>query len=300
MRTVILAGGYAKRLWPITYDRPKPLLPVAGRPILDYIVDQLPKSPAPVLSINRRFAPQFERWAASRGRAIELAVEETRAEEEKLGAVGALAYLIEEYRLHDDLLVIGGDNLFSFSVQNFVDAFRGQPLVAVYDLGDPEIARGRYGVALVEGDAITGFQEKPDRPASALAATACYLFPRRVLPLFTDFLTQSERGRDAPGYFLEWLRARETMHAYRFTEGWFDIGGREAYIAANLHFTGGRSWIHPQATVNRSRLERCVVLEGASICNARLTGCVIDEQAELEGVELREALVGRGTRIRSG
>ncbi len=300
MQAVILAGGYAKRLWPITYDRPKPLLPVAGRPILDYIVSQLPEQPAPILSINRRFAPQFERWAASSARPIELAVEETRAEEEKLGAVGALAHVIDRYQLDDELLVIGGDNLFSFAVQDFISAFQGQPLVAVYDLGDPEIARGRYGVALVENGVITGFQEKPDRPASALAATACYLFPRHVLPMIDGFLAQSERGCDAPGYFLEWLRARETMHAYRFAEGWFDIGGREAYIAANLHFTEGRSWIHPEATVDQSRLERSIVLGDASIRNSRLTECVVDEHSHLEGVELRDVLVGRGTRIRPG
>ncbi len=217
MQTIILAGGYAKRLWPITLERPKPLLPVAGVPILDYIVRQLPADSIPLLSVNRRFAEQFETWAQQRQGRVTLAVEETRGEEEKLGAVGALAHLIHTYSLNDDLLVIGGDNLFSFDLRNFISAFRNRPLVAVYDLGDPELARRRYGVAVVEGGRIVGFQEKPERPASALAATACYLFPRRVLPLVSAFLERAERGHDAPGYFLEWLRAREPMEAYPFS-----------------------------------------------------------------------------------
>ncbi|MFO8034894.1 MAG: nucleotidyltransferase family protein [Candidatus Bipolaricaulota bacterium] len=300
METIILAGGYAKRLWPITLERPKPLLPVAGAPILDYIVRQLPEGPPPLLSINRRFSHQFDSWARAQGRPLTLAVEETRSEEEKLGAVGALSRLISEHDLDDDLLVIGGDNLFSFDLQDFLTAFQGRPLIAVYDLGDPEVARHRYGVALVDGRRIVGFQEKPDRPASALAATACYLFPRRVLPLIPVFITETDRGQDAPGYFLEWLRAREPMEAYRFSEGWFDIGGREAYIDANMQFTGGSSWIHPEANVGQAGLHRCVVLGSAEIRNARLTGCVVDEEVELEGVELRNVLVGRGTRIRPG
>ncbi len=300
MQTIILAGGYAKRLWPITLERPKPLLPVAGRPILDYIVSQLPEESAPVVSVNRRFSAHFESWAKEQVRSISLAVEETRSEEEKLGAVGALAHLIQERNVDDDLLVIGGDNLFSFDLRDFVAAFRGKSLVAVYDLGDPELAKRRYGVAVVDGHRITGFQEKPDRPASALAATACYLFPRRVLPLLGDFLSHSGRGRDAPGYFLQWLCSREPMEAYRFSQGWFDIGGREAYIAANMHFTQGSSWIHSEACIEDSHLDRCVVIGPAEISKARLKQCVVDESAQLEGVTLADVLIGRGTHIRAG
>lgn len=300
MKTIILAGGFAKRLWPLTLDRPKPLLPVAGVPILEYIVRQLPSEPPPILSVNRRFAPHFEAWASGSGYPVSIAVEETRSEEEKLGAVGALAQLIEERTLDDDLLVIGGDNLFHFDLGRFLSAFRNRPLVAVYDLGDPMRARRRYGVVRVEGSQILGFQEKPDQPASALAATACYLFPKHVLPLIPEFLKCVDRGQDAPGYFLEWLRAREPMEAYSFTEGWFDIGGRETYIDANLHFTEGRSWIHPEAHVVDTELEQCVIVGAADIRGSQLTRCVVDEQVELEGGSLSNVLIGRGSRIRPG
>ncbi len=300
MKGIILAGGYARRLWPITLDRPKPLLPVAGKPILDYIVDRYPLPDAPILSVNRRFADQFSSWAEARGCRVELVVEETQAEEEKLGSVGALAWLIDSLKLDDDLLVIGGDNLLLFDLSAFVAAFHGETLVALYDLGDPAVARRRYGVAVVDGDRVVEFQEKPDEPRSALASTACYLFPRRVLPYFREFLGQAQAGRDAPGYFLSWLLSREPIRAFPFREGWFDIGGREAYIAANLHFTGGEPWIHPQARVEGSRIERSVVLGPCTVRDSHLVECVVDEGAELVGVELRGALVGRGSHLRGG
>jgi len=298
MKTIILAGGYARRLWPITLDRPKPLLPVAGKPILDYTLEKYPFSDPPILSVNRRFEGDFLRWAEGRQLPVELVVEESRAEEEKLGSVGALAYLVERLALDDDLLVIGGDNLFPFDLEAFAGAFSGDPLVALCDLGDPARARRKYGVAVVEGDRVVEFQEKPEAPKSALASTACYLFPRRVLPYFKEFLAQSSAGGDAPGYFLSWLLAREPIQAFVFSGDWFDIGGREAYIAANLHFAGGESWVHPEAEVRASRIQRSVVLGPCRIEGAVLTGCVVDEDVELIGVRLEDMLIGRGSRLR--
>ncbi|MGC9529829.1 MAG: sugar phosphate nucleotidyltransferase [Candidatus Bipolaricaulaceae bacterium] len=298
MRTVVLAGGFAKRLWPITLDRPKPLLPVAGKPILDYIMDRYPLSDPPILSVNRRFTEAFSGWSRAKGRQVELVVEETRSEEEKLGSVGALAYVIDRLSLDDDLLVVGGDNLFDFDLGEFVNSFHGETLVALYDLGDPARARRRYGVALVEGGRVKGFQEKPDHPRSQLASTACYVFPRQVLPLIRTFLAQAEAGQDAPGYFLEWLRARKPIDAFVFGEGWFDVGGRSAYIEANLHYHGGRSWVHPRARLEGACVERSVVIGPCRIEGARLTGCVVDEDAQITGVDLRDALVGRGSWLR--
>jgi len=300
VKAVILAGGYARRLWPITFDRPKPLLPVAGKPILDYMLEKYPFSDPPILSVNRRFEAHFLRWAKQRHLQVELVVEDTRAEEEKLGSVGALAYVVERLALDDDLLVIGGDNLFSFDLKAFVGAFAGDPLVALHDLGDPARARRKYGVAVVEGRRVVEFQEKPEAPKSTLASTACYLFPRRVLPYFKEFLAQSPAGGDAPGYFLSWLLAREPVQAFVFQEGWFDIGDREAYIEANLQFAGGESWVHPEAEVRASRIQRSVVLGRCRIDGAVLTGCVVDEDAELIGVQLQDLLIGRGSRLRGG
>jgi NDP-sugar pyrophosphorylase family protein len=180
MRVIILAGGYARRLWPLTLERPKPLLPVAGRPIIEHLLDKL--EGRPIISINRQFAPQFERWATNYHKDVELVIEETRSEEEKLGAVGALAFLIRELGLREEILVLGGDNIFELDFKEFISAYRGRPLLALHDLGDPEKARKRYGIAELAGSRIVSFQEKPDRPHSALVSTACYIYPPSGLP----------------------------------------------------------------------------------------------------------------------
>ncbi len=297
MRIVVLAGGYAKRLWPLTLNRPKPLLPVAGRPILDYLFSGMPEGSVPVLSVNRRFADKFSAWLEGSGHRAELVVEETRSEEEKLGAVGALAYLVERLGIDEDLLVVAGDNIFPFTLEEFAAAYSGKPLVALFRLGDRRAAR-RYGVAEVEGKRVTRFVEKPENPPSDLVSTACYLFPARVLPLFGEFLREAEKGKDAPGYFLQWLLSREEIEAFVFDGPWFDIGSREAYIRANLHFNGGESWIHPEAQVKESVMERSVVIGPSTVENSRLVECVVDEGVLLSGVELKGAVVGSGTDIR--
>ncbi len=297
MKIVILAGGYAKRLWPLTLTWPKPLLPVAGRPILDYLLAGLPPETVPVLSVNRRFAEQFSEWLSRSGYRAELAVEETRAEEEKLGAVGALAYLVERLGIEEDLLVVGGDNIFPFGLADFAAAYSGKALVALYRLGDRAAAR-RYGVAAVEGNRVVGFVEKPEDPPSDLVSTACYLFPARVLPLLGEFLRGAEAGKDAPGYFLQWLLSREPIEAYVFDGPWFDIGSREAYIRANLHFNGGESWISPHARIRDSAIRDSVILGDAVIEGCVLERCVVDAGTHLAGVSLSEAIVGRGSDLR--
>lgn len=297
MRAVILAGGYAKRLWPITWDRPKPLLPIAGRPLLDCVLDLIPEELFPViLSVNRRFFPAFSAWAE--GKPVELVVEETKREEEKLGAVGALEHLVRVLDLADDLLVIAGDNWLRLDLWRFVAGARGRPAVALFPLGGREKAKNRYGVAEVAGDRVRAFWEKPDDPPSDLVSTACYFFPKDVLPLFAEFLRQAPQAQDAPGYFLEWLLGRREITAFTEVQEWLDIGDLDSYLSANLRITGGLSWIHPAAEVKDSQLERSVVLGPCTILGSFLTECVVDEGARLEGVRLRRALVGKGSWLR--
>jgi len=303
MRTIILAGGYARRLWPLTADKPKPLLPVAGRPIIEYLLERLPKErqERPILSINRRFAPQFERWLAGSPYEVELAVEETESEEEKLGTVGAIAYLIDRFNLDEDLLIVGGDNILALDFGKFISAYRGQPLLALCDIGDLERVRGRYGVALVEDGKIEEFQEKPKEPRSALVSTACYIYPPAIFPLIKEFLKKSQRGQDAPGYLNQWLLRRGVeLEGFVFRGEWFDIGDRASYIAANLHYLDNDLYLGENVQVEGSTLRRSVILDHVFIKDSLIEDSVIDEGAELVGMELREAIVGAGTRMRRG
>lgn len=295
MRTVVLAGGFAKRLWPITLNRPKPLLPVAGRPLLDYILDLVPPEFLPVMiSGNARFRGAFEEWG--RGKPVELVVEEAYSEEEKLGATAALHRLFQ--LLRDDLLVLAGDNLIRLNLREFRGAAGDEPCVALYDIGDLRKVRGRYGVAVVEGGYIAEFQEKPEEPRSTLVSTACYFLPRDALGRLGEFLAESPRGHDAPGYFLSWLSERLAIRAFLGVEEWLDIGDRASYIEANLRRTGGQSWIHPEARVVDAVIERSVIIGPARIERAHLVECVLDEGTVVCGVDLQRALVGRGSYLR--
>ena len=300
MRTIILAGGYATRFHPITASRAKPLLPVAGKPIIDYLLESYPLTDRPIVSTNRQFAEQFAAWKDQSGYDVEIVVEETRAEKEKLGTVGALAYLIQTLGLDEDLLVIGGDNIFEFSLQSFVDTYQGHPLIALYDIGDIEKVRGRYGVAVVKDGQIVEFQEKPQDPRSTLASTACYLYPKAILPTFREFVEGATAGKDAPGYFNAWLLKERSlrMDAFTFDTGWYDIGDRASYIEATQHYANANTWQGKDVVIENSTVKDSILFDGVEIVNSSITGCVIDCGAHLDGITLSDCLIGENTVIR--
>jgi glucose-1-phosphate thymidylyltransferase len=300
MKTIILAGGYATRLLPITADRPKPLLPVAGKPIIDYILASGSLPGRPIVSTNRRFVSQFETWQAESGRDVELVVEETTREEEKLGTVGAMAFLIQKLGIDEDILVVGGDNIFDFAIEDLLAAYHGQPLVALFDLKNFERVRRRYGVAIVEDDCIVDFQEKPHHPKSTLASAACYVYPKQVLPLISEFYEKTESGKDAPGYFNEWLLKEKGLQIdpFIFETGWHDIGDRTSYIEANKHYSGRDTYAGKNVVIDSSTVKNSVILNDVTIRNSEITGCVIDQGCVLEGVNLQNCLVKAGSIVR--
>ncbi|MCK5060263.1 NTP transferase domain-containing protein [Candidatus Bipolaricaulota bacterium] len=300
MKTIILAGGYGARLYPITANRPKPLLPIAGRPIIDFILDAYPFCDRPIVSTNKRFEHHFREWSRHGRRDVQLVVEETTSEKEKLGTVGALQFLIQRLKISEDILVIGGDNIFEFSLRDFVNAYDGNPLIALCDVEDMKIVQRRYGVAIVRQNRIAEFQEKPEAPRSTLASTACYIYPERILPLIDEFLGRAEAGKDAPGYFNSWLlRDRKiSIDPFVFNAGWYDIGDRASYIEANQRYSGQDSWLAKDVQVTSSVVNASVILGNGKIENSNITGCVIDRDCYLSGAELQDCLVGAGTIIK--
>jgi len=234
MKAIIMAGGYAKRLWPLTKETAKPLLPVGGKPIIDYIWNSIKglNVDRVYISTNEKFAPQFEEWIKSKDDPrLVLAVEPTKSEEEKLGAIGAINLLIKTYRIDDDLLIVAGDNLTDMDMGDFVGVYDGRPLVALYDLNDRTKAANRYGVVEVDGDIIVGFEEKPAEPKSSLISSGFYIYPAKALPLFREYLAEGN-NRDSPGFFLEWLHKHAQVKAFVFSDMWFDIGDLDSYKKA--------------------------------------------------------------------
>jgi len=238
LKAVILAAGYATRLRPLTDDVPKHLLPVGGRPMLDWVLDRVREVPdvdAVHLATNSRFAPQFARWAEEHG--VTVHDDGTTSNEDRLGAVGDLGLVIDEARLEDDeLVVLAGDNLFDFSLPRFVDWWRGKPqpasAVPLHDVGDLELAT-QYGIAETdEGDRIVSFVEKPSEPASTLASTLVYLLSPAHVRLVATYLEEG-LSPDNAGSFLGWLARREPVYGYRFDGTWYDIGDRDQLLEAD-------------------------------------------------------------------
>ncbi len=236
MKAIILAAGYATRLRPLTDTWAKELLPVGGRPIVDWIVDAIVDVEGldtVHLVTNRRKAPAFDEWA--RHRDVTVHDDGTTTNEDRLGAIGDLRFVVERAGLDDDLLVIAGDNLFDFSLAEYAAFWREQGVasaVAVRDVGSLELA-SHYGiVALDDGKRIVDFVEKPADPPSTLAATATYIFERSHVRLLEAYLAGGHSS-DQPGRFVEWLCRREPVYGWQFEGAWYDIGDREQLLVAD-------------------------------------------------------------------
>lgn len=236
MDALILCGGFATRLEPITLFIPKPLLPIGGRPLLDNIIEDISKFNIDriVLSTNKKFADQFEYWikhtkAMGVKISIELIVEPALDNDEKFGAIRGIRYAIEKARLNDDLLIIAGDNFYTFSLERLFEHFNKskKPTICVYDVESAEKAK-KFGVVKVEGGIVKYFVEKPEAPESTLISTVIYTFPRESLKKFGEYL-DAKQNPDAPGYFLQWYIKNEEVHAVVYSGEWFDIGNIDTY-----------------------------------------------------------------------
>lgn len=245
MKALILGAGYATRLYPLTLTRPKPLLPVAGKPMVEYVLDNL----APIAGIdgvylvtNAKFASQFEAWAAGfpAGRysfPIRIVNDGSTDDTNKLGAIGDLNLTLERERIDDDLIVVAGDNLFSEPLTGFGETCRERnaPVVGIYDVGSLDLARKYNRLDLDAGGRITVFEEKPDQPSSTLCAIALYFYPRATLPLVRRYVAEGNNP-DQPGRLVQWMCQRTAFYTWQVPGLWYDIGSKETLEEANRIF----------------------------------------------------------------
>jgi glucose-1-phosphate thymidylyltransferase len=215
------------------------LLPLAGRPMLDYLldrVDEIAELDRVHLVSNARFAEDFRRWAAQRsGRLpVEVLDDGTMSNEDRLGAIGDIRFTLERAGLgDDDLFVVAGDNLIGYDLRDYVRFWRehGGSAIALRHEPDAELIK-QYGVVeLDEAGQVIAFEEKPAEPRSSLAATAAYLYPADHVALIPQYLDEGNPP-DAPGNFVAWLHSRAAVYGYRFTGDWLDIGNKEQLLEA--------------------------------------------------------------------
>jgi glucose-1-phosphate thymidylyltransferase len=238
MNALVLAAGYATRLRPLTDSVPKQLLPVGGRPMLDWIADKLDEIPGLDeihLVTNARYAPDLAAWAEGRG-GVRVHDDGTTSNDDRLGAIGDIRFVLERTRLAgDDLFVIAGDNLLDASLAEYVDWWRTKgaaSAVGVHDVGEPALAR-HYGVVeLAKDERVVAFLEKPPDPPSTLAATATYVFHREHVALIESYLAEGN-PTDQPGNFLAWLYARRPVYGYVLPGDWYDIGTPDQLLEAD-------------------------------------------------------------------
>ncbi len=244
MKVLLLAAGYATRLYPLTLNRPKPLLPVAGRPVIEFILDiiePLKEVDEIFIVTNDKFHKHFEEWTGkfSSSKKIVVVNDKTKTNEDRLGATGDMEFVISQKGLKDDLLVLAGDNIFSTDLRDFLNfSIPKRPSISIglYDVKDLALAK-KYGIVSLDSDKrIVEFKEKPAKPNSTLAAKCLYFFPKEKLGIVREYLNTDATG-DAPGYFLEWLYKKEAIFGYVFEgEEWFVIGDKKSYEEADKAF----------------------------------------------------------------
>lgn len=239
MKGIILAAGYATRLYPLTQNMPKALLPVCGKPIIDYIVEEMntiDELDQIIVISNHRFYDHFIEWSASRNKMqpadkkITVIDDKTSSEDDRLGAVGDISFCLEQLRIDDDILVIAGDNLFTNKLADAWQEFRqqGYDMILVQQVPEHEDPR-RFGIVTVDKNSlVTEMVEKPAQPKTRLAAYATYFYRRDTLPLIRQYLEEGNNP-DAPGNFPVWLHVRKPILAYSFSGSCIDIGTPESY-----------------------------------------------------------------------
>ncbi|MBI4355631.1 MAG: NTP transferase domain-containing protein [Candidatus Omnitrophica bacterium] len=238
MHVVILAAGYGTRLYPLTKHRPKALLLLGRRRLLDLLLDRclaLPGVERVWVVSNHRYIAQFRRWRAAhpqRAR-IRLIDDGSTSNENRRGAVRDLQLALRRGNIQGSVLVVAGDNYFSSSLEGFLRAARrrDRTMIGLHVVASRRLA-ARYGTVRLDGAGrISRFDEKSPHPATRTAAMGLYALPRRVLPRIDDYLRRGAQA-DAPGYFVQWLSSRMPVYGYRLGGDWFDIGDLASYRRA--------------------------------------------------------------------
>lgn len=313
MKCIILAGGFATRLWPLSENKAKPLLHLKDRPLISHIVEKLPEDAEIIISTNAVFAEDFKKWAETHpSRNLKIFVEDSAGDDFKKGALGATALVIESEGIDEDLILLAGDNYFGFEIEEFLKKFSGNPLLAAYNIGDLEKAK-KFGVVVQKEGKAVEFQEKPEHPKSTLVSTGCFIFPAKNLK---DIVYYAKQKKDDLGGVFEYLTQKgETVDVFHFDELWVDIGSFEAYLQANKDLLAGEViekegvkkegenkfiggvYLGKNTAVRNSVLEHCVILDNCEIDNCVLRNCVVDENCQLKNLDLSGKMIRQGSRI---
>ncbi|MBN1561315.1 nucleotidyltransferase family protein [candidate division KSB1 bacterium] len=239
MKAIILAAGYATRLYPLTKDKPKPLLTIAGKPIIEYMLDgfrTISTLDKVCVVTNAKFAPAFESWAqdVATGGAYDFDIaivnDQTTSNQTRLGAIADVQFAIDHEEIKDDLIVAAGDNIFRFEFADLVSFFQQvqSDVIMAQKLQDPARLRTRGVVQFDENHRVIGFQEKPAVPRSNFVCPALYIHRCENIHFYQEYL-RGKNNPDAPGYFISWLFPQVPVHVFVLSQPAIDIGTLATY-----------------------------------------------------------------------
>lgn len=316
MKCIILAGGFATRLWPLTENKAKPLLHLKDKLLISHIVEGLPSDMEIIVSTNAVFEQEFKEWKKSYpDRNIEIFVEDSVEDEFKKGALGATALVIVQKNIEEDLLLIAGDNYFGFKMADFISSYQDRPMLAAYDIADLNAAR-KFGVVVARDGKVVEFQEKPEKPKSTLVSTGCYIFPKKHLADIVEYA--KEKHDDLGGIFEYLLQKGATIDVFSFKEKWFDVGSFDGYLKANKELLDkhiienghvkkmgtnqlrGGVYLGNNTTIENSTLENAVILKDCKIVNCVIRNCIVDEKSQLKNIDLSHKMIRQGSVISKG
>lgn len=278
-----------------------------NKPLISHIVETLPHIEI-IISTNKAFEEDFLEWKKTEfpEKNIEIFIEDTKTDKEKIGALGAVSLLIKEKNIQDDVMVLAGDNFFGFSMQSFIDVYKEQPLLAVFDIQDKKRA-SQFGVVVSQdGKTVDAFEEKPVNPSSTLVSTGAYIFPQKNLQ---DIVAYAEKHNDDLGGIFEYLRSKnETIHIFSFQEKWFDVGSFQGYLDSHKELQENEILCSPSAQIQNSELkgavsisancqiensilENVILFPNVSIKNSEVRNCIIDSFCEIENLDISYKII---------
>ena len=242
MKCLILAAGYATRLYPLTENFPKPLLKVGDKTILDWLVDDIETSGEVdeyIVISNHKFAAHFEKWAAEKSQKITVVDDGTSTNETRLGAVKDIQFAIEKCQIDSDVLVIAGDNVLDFSLTKFIAYAKQKNTSCIMRYFEKEEKKlQKAGVVCVdEKDKIVSMEEKPCAPKSNWACPPFYYYTQEDTRLVKKGI-QAGCGTDAPGSYIAWLCGETDVHAMEMSGSRYDIGNLESYEKVQKEYKG--------------------------------------------------------------
>ncbi len=242
MKAILLVAGYATRLYPLTKDMPKALLKIGGKEILTHIYDEietLENVNEVYVITNHKFYNHFCKWADTLNSTKKITVidDGTTDEHNRKGAIGDIKYTIDKQDINEDIIVIAGDNFFTYKLKDMYNYYAKvkDNCVCVKEINDLEQLKAFAVASIDENDKIIDLEEKPQNPKSNIAVFATYIYTKSTVPMFEQYINE-KNNPDAPGYFVEWLYKRKNVYAYKFQGECYDIGTLKSYeTISNLY-----------------------------------------------------------------